>query len=143
MKNKPIKMYRYVFKIIELYDDYDNHNDYGYELIEYDIVKYTPKGYWINLNSRYSAINKNVIKEKLKWVQNAKDTDKKRFAYIEKKHAMRNFQERTLSRISYLKGNIQNLITALLVSLDNENSYYTKEQLNRNNLSTFKFQRYE
>jgi hypothetical protein len=64
------------------------------ELITYDLIKETEKGYWIGY--------KNFSSWK-KWIPK---TSKKRFAYPTKQEAMKNFITRTKRRIKLLKWQI-------------------------------------
>jgi len=63
------------------------------KLKEYDLVKETPKGYWVGL---YGKKYKFVLKD-----------SKKKFAYLTKEEAMTNYIKRTESRIKILKEQLQ------------------------------------
>jgi hypothetical protein len=80
-----MRLYRYIVASSR----YFGQNPY-LDLQEYDVVKETDKGYWINL---CFGIHK-------KWV--SKD-GKRRFAYPTKYQAMQNFIKRTEKRIHYLE----------------------------------------
>lgn len=71
------------------------------KLVEYDMVKETPKGYWIGWKD-YRGKYKFVLK-----------TSKKKWAYLTKEEAMVNFIKRTESRISILKNQLEFSIQAL------------------------------
>ena len=69
------------------------------KLVEYDMVKETPKGYWVGHGTwKYKFVLK---------------TSKKKFAYLTKEDAMVNFVKRTESRISILKNQLEFSIQAL------------------------------
>jgi hypothetical protein len=59
---------------------------------EFDLLKETPKGYWINIGDKNWPISKWVPKK-----------SKKRFAYPTEKEALVNFIKRTEKREKYLK----------------------------------------
>jgi hypothetical protein len=70
-------------------------SDIRLELEEYDLVKETPKGYWIG-----SYINHRSEPFWKKWIPKE---SKKRFAYPTKKEALENYIKRTESRIKILE----------------------------------------
>jgi len=71
------------------------------KLVEYDLVKETPKGYWIGWKD-YRGKYKFVLK-----------TSKKKWAYLTKELAMTNFVKRTESRIKILEEQLRFSIQAL------------------------------
>jgi hypothetical protein len=76
------------------------------EVREYDLLKETPKGYWIG----YGSLGYNRYNWK-KWVSK---TSKKRFAYPTKEEALTNFIKRTEKRI----GILDNQLMACKISLN-------------------------
>ena len=69
------------------------------ELHEYDLLKETPKGYWIG----YGGFGFSSLCWK-KWVSK---TAKKRYAYPSKEEAMTNYIKRTERRIKILKSQLE------------------------------------
>lgn len=67
------------------------------ELSKYRLIKETPKGYWIGLESFHSDIWK-------KWVSK---TSRKRFAYPSKEEALAAYIKRTEKRVKILKRQIR------------------------------------
>lgn len=67
-------------------------------LTEFNLVRETPKGYWICLG------NPEQLHSKPKWVSK---TSKKRYAYPTKEQALENALRRTESRIRHLNGLIE------------------------------------
>lgn len=75
------------------------------ELREYDLLKETPKGYWIGYGSlSYSKYN---------WKKWVSKTSKKKFAYLTAEEALINFIKRTERRI----GILDNQLLACKISL--------------------------
>lgn len=72
------------------------------ELKEYDLIKETPKGYWIS-NYPY----KDLSNWKYIWKKWILKTSKKRFAYPTKKEALINFIKRSEKRIEILDKQLQ------------------------------------
>jgi hypothetical protein len=65
------------------------------ELRDYDLIKETPKGYWIGYLNPFGV----RMGDWQKWVSK---TSKKKFAYLTKEEALINFIKRTERRISIL-----------------------------------------
>jgi len=65
------------------------------ELRKYDLIKETPKGYWIGFKNNYGI----KIGTWQKWISK---TSRKRFAYPTEKEALNNFILRTERRIKIL-----------------------------------------
>lgn len=74
-------------------------------LLEFDLIKETPKGYWINTDDQYSfgSISK-------KWVSK---TATKRYAYPTKKEAMENLFHRTYRYIKILDAKLHDAHAAM------------------------------
>lgn len=69
---------------------------------EYDLLKETPKGYWIGYGSLNEALrnNKKGVYYWKKWVSK---TSRKRFAYPTKDEAIENYIKRTEKRLKILE----------------------------------------
>jgi hypothetical protein len=99
-----MKFYRY--EIVE-YAVSDSEGEYvnptvpnpKVEVREYDLLKETPKGYWVG----YGDLGYNKYNWK-KWVSK---TSKKRFAYPTKEEALVNFTKRTEKRLRILDWQLQ------------------------------------
>jgi len=93
-----MKFYRYIAEqnvTIILFKDFYN---IELRLLEYNLFKETPKGYWIKHKSDLWLDH-----DWKKWIPK---TSKKRFAYPTKKEALVNYMRRTESRISHLEHQI-------------------------------------
>ncbi len=75
------------------------------ELLIYDLMKETPKGYWIG-DARFPELMK-------KWISK---TSKKRFAYPTKQEALTNFIKRNEKRIEILEHQILSCKMALNIA---------------------------
>ena len=68
------------------------------KLIEFSLVKQTPKGYWIG-----EYYNSTIPYYATKWISK---TSKKRYAYPTKEEALNNYIKRTEIRIEILSGQL-------------------------------------
>ena len=66
------------------------------EVMEYELIKETPKGYWIGLRL-------NSWSETVHWKKWIPKSSKKRYAYPTKEEALTNYIKRTERRVSILK----------------------------------------
>lgn len=102
-----MKFYRY---------EWVNYSSYSMELrlMEYDLIKETPKGYWIGEKG---------FKGGYRWVSK---TGKKRYAYPTADAALINYIKRTERRISILTSQLNNSKNSLIIA----NNRYKKEYEN-------------
>ena len=95
-----MKFYRYNLRARATLDQFGDYSDYDLRLYcsEYDILKETPKGYWIG----YKDVNPDFNGKR--WVSK---TAKKRYAYPSKKEALESYILRSKRRIEILKSKIK------------------------------------
>lgn len=110
-----MKFYRYIIRTYASMhdDDYHSHMSMKFnysntklELEEFDLIKETPKGYWIGLYL-------NPYYDDPFWKKWIPKESKKRFAYPTKEEALENYIKRTESRIKILKSQIMESETGL------------------------------
>lgn len=75
--------------------EYTGHSTPKLEYYEYDLIKETPKGYWIGYD---------WSEKPYKWISK---TSKKKFAYLTKEDALNNYIKRTERRLEILKSQIE------------------------------------
>jgi hypothetical protein len=112
-----MKFYRYQWREYATLDydgDYfiKNFPDPKITYVTYELIRETPKGYWIGL----TGINESFFK---KWVSK---TSKKRYAYPTKKEALINFKHRTDIRYNILSRQISclEIVKRKINDLENE-----------------------
>ena len=96
-----MKFYRYVaveYASLGVDGDYESSKfpNPKLELRDYDLIKETPKGYWIG----YGFYIPNNLRGNAKWVSK---TGRKRYAYPTKEEALENYIKRTQKRIKILE----------------------------------------
>ena len=73
------------------------------QINEYDLLKETPKGYWIG----YESLNKNLAVsskiDRYTWKKWVSKTSRKRFAYPTEEEALENYTKRTEKRLKILE----------------------------------------
>lgn len=79
-------------------------------ILEYNLHKETPKGYWIGFGYNSSG----NIKSNARWVSK---TAKKRYAYPTKEEALNNFLQRTKRRKQILESQLRTVDTILKLAL--------------------------
>lgn len=77
------------------------------KMVVFDLVKETPKGYWIR---KHTGINPSVYLAKKRWIS---ATSRKRYAYPTKKEAMVSFKARKNAQIKILRGSLEQAEDAL------------------------------
>jgi len=112
-----MKFYRYEIMVTasSASDDYYVGTHVHLTLNEYNLIKETPKGYWISFGI-------SGLRSPKKWIPKE---SKKRFAYPTKEKALNYFIIRTKRRIDHLLSNVGNCKDALYLA--------DKEQLKLNN----------
>lgn len=101
MQEKPTEFYRYEavqYATISIDGEYESPNlpDPKIEVRRYNLLKETPKGYWIG----FGDLGDGKLHSYGKWVSK---TSVKRYAYPSKKEALNNFIKRNEKRIKILK----------------------------------------
>jgi hypothetical protein len=109
-----MKFYRYEavqYAVMDESGEYTNSHfpNPKLEIREYDLLKETPKGYWIGYLNQYGVKIGHPLWQK--WISK---TSKKKFAYPTKEEALINFIKRTERRIRIL----DNQLTACKISLN-------------------------
>lgn len=117
-----MKFYRYVTRqYASMYEDefYSpmsllRLSDIKLELEEYNLVRETPKGYWIGLylNPQYGEPF---------WKKWIPKESRKRFAYPTKEEALENYKKRTEKRIKILKSQISECEVGLMRANEEKN----------------------
>ena len=110
-----MKFYRYVSKSYASIDEFGDIArsaipDVRVVLEEYELLKETPKGYWIGFQSLFTSQRSEEWREEhLKncWKKWVSKNGRKRFAYPTKEEAMNNYVLRTKKRISILKSQLR------------------------------------
>lgn len=119
LNNTPDKFYRYEIRTyVPISDDYrvsSLFSDTKLVLMEFNLHKETPKGYWIgygNLTEGYRSSST--------WVSK---TSKKRYAYPTKEEALNNFVKRMMRRKQILERQLDSCI----IGLNQANEIFEKE----------------
>jgi len=95
-----MKFYRYVIRrYASMHSEESFINNTKLKLEEYDLVKETPKGYWIGMYF-------NPYYDEPFWKKWIPKKSKKRFAYPTKEEALENYIKRTEKRLKILNAQI-------------------------------------
>ena len=97
-----MKLYKYTFRAIFNLDD--RFNSTKLELLEYQVIKKTPHGYWIEY---YNSAKKK------KWVPKI---GKNPFAFVNKKDALNNFIHRKSRQIGLIRFNLKRVKEAKVIA---------------------------
>lgn len=119
------KFYRYEISVVSTgsssfngdYDFIKSNTKVKLTLLEFNLFKETPKGYWIGYGSLQS------LHSPEKWVSK---TSKKRYAYPTKKEALNNFIKRTKRRYSILQSQLNVCEDGLKLAKDIEETINNK-----------------
>jgi len=108
-----MKFYRYravQYADIDMFGEFSSSSFLNPSIVldTYNLVKETPKGYWI----AYGGVTGNLTGEK-RWISK---TSRKRYAYPSKEEAMVNFIKRTESRINILQKQVDFCKSALSIA---------------------------
>ena len=93
---------------LEIFRSY-GHDDVKVELEIFELVKETPKGYWI-VSESWVDLDEGFISLAKKWISK---TSRKRFAYPTKQEALDSFLIRKKKQIEYVKRSLTNAEKAL------------------------------